>query len=97
MKTLTVQQASEQYKVSEVAIRNWCSKYSCQLAKINEDAVPKEQEKNPVDQDRIRQLERALEDANLKINGLETMINITEQDLKIDIRKKSGTKQQSKS
>ena len=43
--------------------------------------------------ERIRQLERALEDANLKILGLETIINVAEKDLKIDIRKKPGTKQ----
>jgi hypothetical protein len=40
----------------------------------------------------IRQLEKALEYANLKILGLETMINVTEEDLQIKIRKKPGTK-----
>ncbi len=49
--------------------------------------------KHPQKGERIRQLERALEDANLKILGLETIINVAEKDLKIDIRKKPGTKQ----
>ena len=40
----------------------------------------------------IRQLEKALEYANLKILGLETMIKVTEEDLQIKIRKKPGTK-----
>lgn len=40
----------------------------------------------------IRQLEKALEYANLKILGLETMIKVTEEDLQIKIKKKPGTK-----
>lgn len=39
----------------------------------------------------IRQLEKALEYANLKILGLETMIQVSEEDLQIKIRKKPGT------
>lgn len=92
-KAFTIQKASELYNVSPRAIQKWCSKYSYQLAEVNEDAVAKKQKENSADKERIRQLERALEDANLRIIGLETVINIAEQDLKIDIRKKSGTKQ----
>jgi transposase-like protein len=92
-KAFTIQEASDQYNVSKDAIIKWCSKYSYQIADVTENTVPKKRESTSVDQDRIRQLEKALEDANLKIIGLETMINIAEQDLKIDIRKKSGTKQ----
>ena len=92
-KSFTIQEASDQYNVSKDSIKDWCTKYSCELGDLNEVTVPKKQEKSPVDSDRIQQLERALEDAKLKIIGLETMINIAEKDLKIDIRKKSGTKQ----
>lgn len=91
-RAFTVEQASIQYNVTKGSIKKWIEKYSSQLADINEELVPKKQDKSPADQNRIRQLERALEDANLKIIGLETMINIAEKDLKIDIRKKSGTK-----
>lgn len=42
----------------------------------------------------IRQLEKALQYANLKILGLETMIKVSEEDLQIKIRKKPGTKRQ---
>jgi hypothetical protein len=38
-------------------------------------------------------IQRALEEANLKIKALNTMIDIAEEQLKIDIRKNSGTKQ----
>ena len=40
-----------------------------------------------------QELEAALRMAKLKITALETMIDIAESDLNIDIRKKSGTKQ----
>jgi transposase len=38
-------------------------------------------------------LEQQLAEARLKIRALETMIDIAEEQLKIDIRKKSGAKQ----
>jgi transposase-like protein len=45
------------------------------------------------DAERIKALERQLSDERLKTLGLETMIDIAEKELKIDIRKKSVTKQ----
>jgi transposase len=42
---------------------------------------------------RTKELEEALALAELKIAGLETMIDVAEKHLKIDIRKKSGAKQ----
>lgn len=44
----------------------------------------------------LNALKKALEEANMKIRALDTMIDIAEQQLKIDIRKKSGAKQSSK-
>jgi len=44
------------------------------------------------DSEQIKSLERALAMAKLKIAGLETLIDIAEQELSIVIRKKSGTK-----
>ena len=41
---------------------------------------------------RNKQLEKALEEANLMILALHTMIEVAEKDLKISIRKKPGTK-----
>jgi hypothetical protein len=43
-------------------------------------------------QERIKELERAVGQKQLKIDFLEKMIEITEQDLKIDIKKKASTK-----
>lgn len=44
-------------------------------------------------QKKNHELEAALKMAKLKITALETLIDIAESDLNIDIRKKSGTKQ----
>ncbi len=53
----------------------------------------KEEDKKALElKQQIRQLEKALEYANLKILGLETMIKVTEEDLQIKIKKKPGTK-----
>ncbi|WHZ07071.1 MAG: hypothetical protein OJF59_000824 [Cytophagales bacterium] len=92
-KMFTIEEASAQYNVSKDSIKKWCAKYSCQISDSNGPVAKKKFKENPPDEDKIHQLEKALEDANLKIIGLETMINIAENDLKIDIRKKSGTKQ----
>lgn len=56
---------------------------------------PDAQQNGPVDdlQNKNKQLEAALNLAKLKITALETMIDIAESELNIDIRKKSGTKQ----
>lgn len=41
---------------------------------------------------RNAELEQALQDANLMILALNTMIEVAEKELKLSIRKKSGTK-----
>jgi hypothetical protein len=41
----------------------------------------------------VQGLTKQLEKANLKISGLQTMIEVSEQELHIKIRKKPGTKQ----
>jgi transposase-like protein len=59
-------------------------------------AMSKEAEKTPQERKleaKIKELEKALEQERLRTLALNTMINIAERDLKISIRKKSGTKQ----
>lgn len=41
-------------------------------------------------------LHRALQEAELKIKALNTLIDVAEDQLKVDIRKKSGAKQSQK-
>lgn len=89
----TTKEAATHYDMKRTTIEEWCTKYSCQISDLSEPMAKKNSKESTPESDRVRQLEKALEDANLKIIGLETMINIAENDLKIDIRKKSGTKQ----
>lgn len=66
----------------------------------NEDTMPSK--KTPPDaverslEEQLKQLERQLELSELKVEALETMIDIAEAELKVDIRKKSGAKQSKK-
>jgi len=89
----TAKEASTHYDLKKSTVDDWCAKYSCQISDYTESMANRKAKKGTHQDDQLRQLERALEEANLKIIGLETMINIAEKDLKIDIRKKSGTKQ----
>jgi len=47
-------------------------------------------------QKRIKELEKALVESELRATALDTMIEVAESELKINIRKKSSTKQSSK-
>jgi len=89
----TVKTASTHFAISISTLQGWCSKYSSQISGSTDPMAKKRANESTPESERIRQLERALEDANLKILGLETIINVAEKDLKIDIRKKPGTKQ----
>jgi len=46
--------------------------------------------------DEVKALKKALAEAELKVKALDTMIDIAEEQLKIDIRKKSGARQSRK-
>jgi uncharacterized membrane-anchored protein len=53
----------------------------------------KERQKLEAVQKQLKQMEKHLEDAQMKNIALETMIDVAEEQLKISIRKKSGPKQ----
>lgn len=81
-------------------INNWMRKFGTSevtVEQINlQQAMSKEEEKTPRERKleaKVKELEKALEHERLRTLALDTMINIAERDLKISIRKKSGTKQ----
>lgn len=82
---LSVLEASKKYGVTYSAVRYWLKKYSYDIA-----LQKKSQEMFP-DQDKGLAKELAL--AKTKIMALETMIKVAEDEFKIAIRKKFGTKQ----
>jgi len=75
---------------------NWITNYK---KKLEKGAItlatmdPKEKNDLLATKQRIKQLEKALEKANILIYGLNSMIDYAEKELKIPIRKKRGTKQ----
>jgi transposase-like protein len=81
-------------------IPNWMRKFGGN--KVTDEqisiqkAMSKEVDKTPQERKleaKIKELEKALEQERLRTLALDTMINVAERDLKISIRKKSGTKQ----
>jgi len=79
-------------------IRRWIKNFSEENMEIS-TSNPIEMPKTPTlksDNAEIIALRKALEEANMKNRALNTLIDVAEEQLKIDIRKKSGAKQSSK-
>jgi transposase len=81
-------------------VSDWMRKFGTSeitVEQINlQHAMSKEEDKTPRERKleaKVKELEKALEQERLRTLALDTMINIAERDLKISIRKKSGTKQ----
>lgn len=74
-------------------IRSWQRRYGSELVLTLPVMTEKEKQKLESAQKRIGELEKMLEDAQMKNTALETMIDLTEDKLRISIRKKSGHKQ----
>lgn len=91
---LSVHEASVKYQITDNTIRRWMVQYSKEIGKkynlqTNTDMKP---DMNFEDTHRLKELEKSLELAQLKISGLQIMIDLAEEEFKIDIRKKSGSK-----
>lgn len=71
----------------------WRKQYSSDIAFSLPVMTEKEKTKLAAAQKRMKELEKQLEQAQMKNIALETMIDIAEEQLKISIRKKSGPKQ----
>jgi|APDOM4702015159_1054818.scaffolds.fasta_scaffold73545_2 transposase-like protein len=81
-------------------IPNWIRKFGTSAVTVEQitqqRTMSKEGEKTPRERKleaKVKELEKALEQERLRTLALDTMINVAERDLKISIRKKSGTKQ----
>ena len=80
-------------KNPEALVKNWLKEYSSDIDFTLPVMTEKEKAKLEAAHKRMRELEKQLEDAQMKNIALETMIDIAEEQLKITIRKKSGPKQ----
>jgi transposase len=82
-------EANLSYKIKVNTLQRWIresKRESNADIDSNESMIPPL--KDPIPED----LQRALHNANLKVLALETMIDVAEQQLKINIRKKPGAK-----
>lgn len=92
---LSLGQLAIKYGVIKSVIQQWVAKFSSELGEQRPLPVMTPQEQKELDnvKKQNEELLKKLELANLKITSLEIMIDIAEQDYKLDIRKKPGTKQ----
>jgi len=74
-------------------IKRWQERYSDDLHVSLGIMKSKDRAENKKLEKRIKELENKLERAQMKNVALNTMIDIAEQDYKLEIRKKSGPKQ----
>ena len=74
-------------------IKRWQTRYSDDLHLSLSIMSSKERSDNKALEKRVQELEKQLELAKMKNVALNTMIDIAEQDYKLEIRKKSGPKQ----
>jgi hypothetical protein len=73
--------------------KQWQKKYSDEIHLSLQSMSSKERADNKALEKRIKELEKQLELAQMKNVALNTMIDIAENDYKLEIRKKSGPKQ----
>ena len=93
---MTIGQARERLELRSKdpvsLIRKWIRQYSSDIVLTLPIMTEKEKQKLDAAHKQLRQLEKQLEDAQMKNIALEMMIDIAEEQLKIVIRKKSGPK-----
>jgi polyhydroxyalkanoate synthesis regulator phasin len=94
---ISIQEARQKFKLpihfSTVYKRDWQPKYSDQIHLSLEAMSSKDRTDNKKLEQRIKELEKQLELAQMKNVAINTMIDIAEKDYKLEIRKKSGPKQ----
>ena len=95
----TLSTISRKYGIrGHVTVARWYGRYS-KFAQLSRQATmpimmsKQQQTVEPQEQERVRELERALADAQLKIRALETLIDLAEETYQIPVRKNSGAKQ----
>jgi len=92
---LSYQEAVLKYDLSgRSLITHWRKEFSSELASIIPKPMTPQEEKELSElKKRNEELAKSLKEASLRILGLETLIDVAEEELKIEIRKKPGSKQ----
>jgi transposase-like protein len=94
---MTIGSACEHFELRSknpyALLRSWIKQYGSEIYLTLPVMTDKEKQDYDALRERLKALEKDLEHAQMKNIALETMIDIAEEKLKIDIRKKSGPKQ----
>ena len=94
---MSMQDARDRFHLSPTEykkiIKRWRNRYSDELHLSLQSMSAKDRADSSKQRQRIKDLERQLELAKMKNVALNTMIDIAENDYKLEIRKKSGPKQ----
>ncbi|MGX5816648.1 transposase [Chitinophaga lutea] len=89
---------ARRFNVSSTQVQKWVSRFSSDLGPVISPTpmTPSEQQELEALRKIKKELEKKLEQANMQIFGLQTLIDVAEESLQIDIRKKPGSKQSKK-
>lgn len=86
----TVDEIARSMEIATSTVSGWVRKYKNDVQKKTPSTVKEKSLEHSTEVDKSKQKE--IEELKLKVAGLEMMIDIAEKELKIDIRKKPGTK-----
>jgi len=92
---MTITEAQAAYRIKDQkSIRNWLNRFKAENIEICiENKIPLGKKKKITSTAQTAALQKALQEAELKIKALNTLIDVAEEQLKITIRKKSGARQ----
>ncbi|WP_131539952.1 hypothetical protein [Pedobacter nototheniae] len=94
---MTVSEAIKKFNISPssgpVLIGAWRKRYSKDIIPAPEEMTEQEKQKLNTLQKQVKAMEKQLEDARMRNIALNTLIDVAEEKLKINIRKKPGAKQ----
>jgi transposase-like protein len=92
-KKMTAKEASESFNISLRVIYHWREKYSSQMVLPLPDMTVQEKQELESLQKQLKEAEKRLEQASMQNIALNMLIDVAEEKLKINIRKKPGAKQ----
>ena len=95
---ISIAQAQIAYQIkSQKSIRNWLKKEKDDLCILLQPAMAeKNKSSKSTESSEVEALRKAFQEAELRIKALNTLIDVAEEQLKTNIRKKPGTRQSEK-
>lgn len=95
---MTIKEAQVSFGLKDTAIvRRWIRESKQENIELSLDkSITMAKQSDKKGSDEVKALQQALAEAELKIQALNTMIDIAEEQLKVSIRKKSGARQSPK-